>query len=244
MKRLFIVALSCVIAFTSRPVLAVPMTMDTTIILDNFTGTFTTPISSHTIAPTNTVGATWTMPSGAMQITSTGDSVQNVGGGAYGWGILDSSHADGTLSVVVNISVATEVYLVFRYTDLSNWWALSWNGTDNSVHCYKVTAGMATEPFGSTTKTFATATNYTLQVVLNGSSIATTIDGGSSLSGTDSFQSTATKHGILGGTVTLASVFDDWTMTITGGTTSFVPAIINAPIRCCEMFPRRLTESK
>ena len=182
------------------------------IIQDAFTDTNGTGLASHTISPTNTVGAAWTVPSGTVDIQSNRARATTVAG--YGWGILDSSHADGTISVVVRREDTDELYLVFRYTDTSNWWGLAWNSADSTVRLYKVVGGSASEPFGSTTKTFTINTDYTMQVVLSGNSISATIDGGSTLGGSDSFNASATRHGFIAGVTTNAGLFDDWTMDV------------------------------
>jgi hypothetical protein len=128
---------------------------------------------------------------------------------------LNIGQANGTISVTANRgsgSSSDECILVFRWADENNFWMLDYNKALNNVKLTKKVAGTNTDVATSGAVTMNTNTDYTMSVVLSGSSITGKFTGMTDLTATDSWNSTATYAGLaLFSTATV--YFDDFTVT-------------------------------
>lgn len=165
----------------------------TTLISDAFTDTDGTNLSAHSISPTNTPATSWSILSGAFDINS--NRARQTGTGTI-VAVVDAGQADVTISCVLRmLSTSDSPAIAFRCSDASNFWIATLVG-GATFDLYEYNAATltqrATTPFVHTINT-----NYTLQVVLSGTSITATVDGGNQITyGSATFNQTATKHGL------------------------------------------------
>lgn len=185
----------------------------TTLILDQFTGTNATAIASHTISPTNTPSASWAAGEGSCEIQG---NKMRATGGSISSANSNSGVSDGSVSVTVNRSGNSDMAAMFRYVDANNYWLadLQVAGTDGTgtFSIYEKTSGSYTER-AHIAKVFTVNTDLVIRVVLNGTSIVATVDGGSSINYTSSVRQTATKHGIWTSLTGGNADFNDFTVT-------------------------------
>lgn len=174
----------------------------------NRADTFNRSDSSTALGTPSDGGSAWVVVAGTWGVISntgycpTDSGSQNI---AY----LECSEADGT--VAVDVTTLGFAGITFRYSDSSNYWLLVESGGD--LLLYKNVAGSFTQ-VGGTAFGVGTA-RYSVD--LSGSSITVRANGGSALiTGTDSHNSTATKHGLRTYSSTAAR-FDNFDFTGTGG---------------------------
>jgi hypothetical protein len=164
----------------------------TTLISDTFTDANDTVLASHTIAPTNTPATSWTVEAGGTISIQSNKAFSDTASKC----VCDPADADVTLSAVMqmtSIGANSAIGIVARYTDIDNHWMVRWyNGTFEIV---ERTASVETQ---RDTEVFAISadTDYTIQAVLNGTSITATLDGLHPLSYTSASHQAATKHGM------------------------------------------------
>lgn len=156
----------------------------------NRSDTFDRSNSSSALGTPSDGGSAWVAAAGTWGINS------NLGycavdGGGWNLAYLESSEADGTVSVV--FSTASFAALLFRYTDASNHWRVFSAGGD--LYVEKVVSGTPSNPLGSAASS-AGGNGVTISVELSGSGIVVKSNGTTTHSGTDSDHATATKHGI------------------------------------------------
>lgn len=89
-----------------------------TLILDQFTDTNGTALSSHTIAPTNTPATSWTLVAGTWQIQSNKAKVTTASGG-QDIAVVDAGMANVT--VTVTIVVDAESGIIANYQDSTHY---------------------------------------------------------------------------------------------------------------------------
>lgn len=169
------------------------------LILDNFTDTNGTALESHTIAPTNTPAATWSVLIGAAgQLTISSNRVVSSGAAGNYTDVCDSGASDCTIKATVQCVGATaEAGIAFRVQDASNFWYATGYAGDGHSYLYKVSAGSTTNPTSSAGSMGVTSgVDFTLEVDLSGSSITVKVNGTTAYTFTDSSFSTATKHGL------------------------------------------------
>lgn len=180
------------------PVLRRPQTAAAaSAVLDNFTDTNGTALASHTIAPTNTVGASWTTPAGGWAIQS--NKAQNTGTAdlAADQAILDFGSADVTITAVCQTADASTVGILFRASGTADFWVAIIDPANDLVRLLDVTGGgVASVDDGAAT--LAPATDYTLQVVLSGTSITVKLDGATAVTKTSAVRQAVTKCGLRG----------------------------------------------
>lgn len=116
---------------------------------------------------------------------------------------IDSGIADATVQVTMTAVAANSTTggMVFRYVDNSNYWRyIDLGSADGSVRVTKRVAGVNTDVWDSGPT--AAVVPFILKVVLDGDDIEVFLDGVSQTTITDSFNNTATKHGLFssGGT--------------------------------------------
>jgi hypothetical protein len=196
---------------------ATPQTID---VLDNFHDVNNTLLSAHT-PDVHPGGSAWAQVSGQFSIQ--GNTLQNTSGTSTGSTVywIDSGRADMTLTaslttgtVNTGAGIGTQFDLVFRFQDSSNYWLLqSVSGSSgNQFNLIKQVAGVFTT-VSTTSFTPASSTGYALKVVCSGSSITATVNGGHTLTASDSALSTKTGVGIFdvigtGGTGTTWTQFE------------------------------------
>lgn len=168
---------------------------DPTLLYDTFTDTNGTNLTAHTIAPTNTIGATWTTLLGACTVV--GNTVRRAGGANPDADVYESSRADVVIAQTHRHGTSyTENFVILRCTDSTNFWHVKTTATDNYWRITERNANVDTVR-ASAAKTIATATDYAIVVTAQGATISATIDGGTPISyASATFNQTATKHGI------------------------------------------------
>lgn len=167
----------------------------TTLILDQFTDVDTTLLPSHTIGPVNLPGHAWVAVANNLSIRSNHIYVTNPGPNIC---VVDSGKSDVTISFITqaNQSYACADGIVFRYIDASNYWEAYWDFQARTFNIIQVQSGTPTTQ-ASTGASLSPDTSYTVQVVISGTSITATIDAGSKITFSSSFNQTATSHGIV-----------------------------------------------
>ena len=144
----------------------------------------------------NTLVASGTIPSGVGSIcTQTGNADSTVEA---------TYNANGTLESSTN-------GIMFRYSDNDNYWSPLVRASDGVVRLFKRVAGTFTVVDTYTIVGFSTTTDYVCKAVFTGSTISILIDGTERLTATDSFNSSATLHGLRYGSANDKS-FDDLTV--------------------------------
>lgn len=182
----------------------------TAYVLDTFTAADSTALNGRTPSPT-TAGNNWTTLEGAgAQQTIQSNVARLVAGAAVQSLTVDTGQASGTVTVSAALGAtgATGCGIMFRMTDANNYWLL-WIDGANRVDVYKVVANVST-----TRANIVIASNtaaHDLRVVLSGHSIVATYGGVSVANLTDSFNATATKHGMRAYANT--ATFDNFQMT-------------------------------
>lgn len=180
-----------------------------TLIYDTFTDSDGTALASHTIAPTNTVSASWSVIAGAMQITSNR---------AYGTinssrGLVDVGIANFKVSSNNFKAAASSTALYARYQDANNYLVLT--RESGALRLYKVDGGVVTLLLELTVASMTNGVVKNMFIDCDGSDI--TIGGGSpEVTGlySTAFMQTKTKAAIDIGNDT-NNYFDDFTVEAT-----------------------------
>jgi hypothetical protein len=165
----------------------------TTLILDQFTDTNGTALSSHTIAPTNTPATSWTnglnsleiQSNKAVGVTSSDDNIE----------LCDSGQSDVTASVIVNSTVVAGGGPVVRASDGSNMWLAYLASVFNSIRLFEINAASFVER-ATASQTVTSGVDYTQRLAASGTSLVASVDGGASCNYSSSFNQSATKVGI------------------------------------------------
>jgi hypothetical protein len=175
-------------------------------IFDEFTDSDGTSLPSHVIAPTNIPATSWTNDHGTWSIQGNKATTSTIGAAASA--SCGSGFANCVISVILRASATADGAIKFRATDANNYWIADLQ-TVNAFILAKNEggsfAGMATIPF-----TVTAGVDYLLEVTLSGSSISATVNGGSLISASSSFNSTATRHGIWQSASAVAATFNDF----------------------------------
>lgn len=179
---------------------------------DTFTDTNGTLLDAHT----PDVGGAWSFINGVGILHIQSNKAAYQGGTQWVGATVNSSFANAAISAEIDVPAGSSYAyaIVFRYVDSINYWVLnierSGGGTPQMA-AYKIVAGSATaldtELLGAVSGTTVTAA-----VALNGDAITGYLNGVAQVSGSDSFQNTATRHGIglfAGGLDTLGK-FDNF----------------------------------
>lgn len=155
------------------------------------TDTFTRADSTTSLGTADT-GQVWSALKGTWGISS-GKAylVASDGGGEDELAVLDAALANGTISCDFT-TWQTGQRIIFRATDYLNCLFATFDAANN-VACYKRVAGTFTSVG---TGTFTSVSGMTASVVASGSSITVKGNGTTVISLTESFNASATKHGI------------------------------------------------
>lgn len=111
----------------------------------------------------------------------------------YNSGVAAGS-ADGLFDVTFTVPSSGAPGLVFRRTDVSNYWGLRYNVTGGTIQLYKVVAGVTTS-IGTTTVTLAAGTPVRLRAVCIGNHIRSFLGLQAGPSTTDAFNNGAVLCG-------------------------------------------------
>lgn len=176
---------------------------------DTAAGTFGTPSDA---------GSDWIHPTNDWGISS--NKGYNPGGAGGVATVLESSIADCDIQFTLS-TVGGRTGLVARFTDDSNYILFDLNVGSTEVNIFKKVAGSFTLIAGPTSSiTFANGDVWKFTV--NGSALTGYQNGVSKISGSDSFNSTATQHGIRSSSTT--DRYDDFSITALGGGAAGQPA--------------------
>ncbi len=149
------------------------------------------------------VGGAWSSGAGVMDIVG---NAAHLSTGSLAWGFINTGVADVSIQATQPImgGAASFAGILFRYSDDNNYWRLvNFNG---DTYLQKSVIGVVTTLVGPTS---GAANSDVLKVVLSGNTIKAYRNGvqlGTDQS--DSFNSTATRHGIFGALTSAASVDD------------------------------------
>jgi len=154
---------------------------------------------SATSLGTSDSGHVWTALSGTWGI-ATNAAYLPTSADNYNAAIVDSGRADCTVQYTASTVDESEGRVPVRMTDSQNGFIGQASGAGVGIHrLYRIEAGAFTE-LG--TYTADHVSGDVLKMVLSGSSIKYFLNGVERIAATDSFQSTAMKHGIGAGTGT------------------------------------------
>ena len=121
--------------------------------------------------------------------------------------VIDSLHADNIAIQVTFALNSNEQRLIFRYGGIANHWYVRRNGAN-----YELVKFIANSPVSMGTFTTTPASNDVIRVELYGSSIAVKINGNEVITADDSFNQSATIHGI-GSLSNNTPLWDDFSVT-------------------------------
>lgn len=164
----------------------------TVIVNDTFTDTNGTLLNAHAISPTNTLGATWIESTGNWTIQS--DKANN-NTWVRTFGLVETGLANVKITASILTQNGSLNGLIFRYSDASNYWELRRNGSTKALSIYKKVG--ADGPVVNAVVTTTDVTTQTYTVVCVGDLIMVNDGHGNVLTLEDSFNNTATKHGIV-----------------------------------------------
>lgn len=140
---------------------------------------------------TTTSGTAWSMLTGTAGISS---------GNAYAItnmrAVVESSLSDVEIRCDITGSAMSEFYVILRATDASNWWRIGTDGVSGRLRVEKFVTASLTTVTSLTSPAWRIGDQ--LKVRATGSTIYVYRNNVLSTTVTDSFNSTATKHGIGG----------------------------------------------
>lgn len=158
-----------------------------------------------------TLGAPWLALQGTWGILGNTAQVVTASSADSASGLRDvAAFESGSNNVVVRVTNKTTsapTGIAFRITDSLNF--LMFVRTSAGYKLYRVVAGASTELGISQ---IAAAAGDVLQVTAFGPSITVAVNGGTPASVTDTYNQTATKHGLVARSYT-GSLFDDFSIT-------------------------------
>lgn len=105
--------------------------------------------------------------------------------------LAPATSADGSVAATFRSVGTREIGVIFRWSDANNFWL----ATKNELK--KVVAGVKQDPASGVASWSAFLPDERLTVTLSGSSITVKRDGVTIATATDSFNSTATRHGVV-----------------------------------------------
>ncbi len=137
------------------------------------------------------VGSTWTSIDGTQDVES--HKAVSLTGVDASRMVTEVGSATVTVTGIVTIVAnGSDNGIILRVTDASNFWLVNVEPTEVAI--YKIVAGSFTK---LDSKVFAavTGTPYTIAATFAGNVITATVNGANSMTATDAFNNTATKHG-------------------------------------------------
>lgn len=174
--------------------------MPVTLIEDTFTDTTGVSLDAHTILPTNTPPTSWTEQNGNWEIGSNKARVNANADNSVA--TCNPGVADCQISALVaDTNVGSDTFarstgIVARYSDTSNYWAITINDVGNKFYIYELNAGSSTAR-ASAAVDIGTGTQYAMVATLSGQTITATLDGANQIQYTSAaLNETATVHGM------------------------------------------------
>jgi hypothetical protein len=154
------------------------------------TGGSTTVLGKPTTGlPSNAAWTAFTAGSPGVQTTTGAGIHTTIANGVRVGAWIECVNADGVLSLEWNVTTADHMFLMFRRSDDANYWYATTTQLFQRVADSNTLVGTFTAPIVVADR---------MTIVLYGSSIDVRRNGVSVLSVSDSFNSTATKHGLAG----------------------------------------------
>ena len=132
--------------------------------------------------------------------TSTWSCQSQYGQAAAGDGVLTRlvcGYADGTLSADINLITTSSTRprgLLYRLTDISNFWLVGFLRSDNTFGIFQKASG-SWAARDTVAFTYTAGQDYAVQVVLNGNSMIATLDGANQVSYSSATGVALTTHG-------------------------------------------------
>lgn len=173
----------------------------TVVVLDNFTFTAGTELSGHT----SDSGHAWTYQTGGLSVLNQGGTTVGRSAGVQATAVVNAAVADCTVIVQFYATGgAGDAGPCWRASDDSNYWLIS----NSSGQVYKRVAGS----FTAVGSAFAAGSAGDLiAVTVSGTSHTVVRNGITVASFTDSFNQTATKHGLR---MNASDLFDQFKVTV------------------------------
>ncbi len=173
---------------------------------DNFNRTN----SASTLNPPSDAGSNYTVGGGTWGIGS--NQGYNPASATPAAAVLDSGTSDTSiqLTVVVTDDVSDKVGLCARYSDISNHWAFYQDKAANKTRLYKIVATSFVQVIDNAA---APVNGDVLKLTFSGNTWTAYINGAQVGTGTDSFNSTATKHGLWAYTGSPSLRLDNFSIT-------------------------------
>jgi len=164
------------------------------LILDQFTGTDSTALSAHTIAPTNTPAASWLAVSGVGEcIILSNRASGGLAGGDFA-NVLNAGVANVTITFDFRVPTGQDYLEAWcRYLDIDNMLIFRIFVSIDTLVIYRKEAGAFNE-LVNVPCAMNLDTTYTASITLNGTALSLTVNGVTADT-TSSFQQTQTKHG-------------------------------------------------
>ncbi|HTO03916.1 MAG TPA: hypothetical protein VL069_09455, partial [Opitutus sp.] len=167
------------------PAPAIPET--TFLLVDEFTGTGALKLRvPDTMGP---VGAAWQVQTGNPSLTGAGAVTANNTARA----VIETGGADVEIVSTFNLG-ADGTGVIFRSSDKSNYLRFS---LTRSIWYFQRTVAGVTTTVATGKATYPLKENYTLKVTLSGPTVVFSLNGVVERTITESFNQTATKHGLL-----------------------------------------------
>jgi hypothetical protein len=164
------------------------------LVSDTFTGSTSTLLPAH-VADVNITGAPWTVTGGTPTPRLTNNTLGITAGSGHLQATVDVGLAD--VRVATNVKVPNGNFLAalaFRLVDANNHLLLVAYG--DSVQLYRKQAGVYTLLASQTVGTIVAGTTHRLEVRATGSTIEAWWDNVQRFTIVDTFQQTATRHGL------------------------------------------------
>jgi hypothetical protein len=178
----------------------------------NRTDNFNRADSSTALGTPSDGGSDWVEGSLTTAYGISSNHAYTVNSTGYDLAYLESSQSDCTVQVTLSGNLGVFVGLCCRLSDASNYWWIG--GVSGTLLIDKIVAGSQTT-VNTTSGTFVSGD--VIAVILSGSTITLQQNGSSVLTATDSFNQTATKHGLWTFSGGSSPRWDDFSITGAGG---------------------------
>lgn len=176
-----------------------------TVFLDTFTDTNGTFLAAHT-PDTDTVGGGWVGIVSLSDAQAGDDTIdiqtnqarqEDTAFARAVYASVGTANFDVTIDWTNGGTASALVQILFRYTDLSNYWQFGMRQTSAFYAIREVNSGTITSRASGTTPVTGSGT-YSMRLVANGTSLTGTVDGANTLSyGSATFNQTVQTAGFL-----------------------------------------------
>ena len=171
---------------------------ETVLVFDQFTDTESKALSSHAIAPINTLSVSWTIEN-SLKIYSNQTGLLSA---ANGFGYFDAGISDLVISAKVKSTATSDnnsyfVGPVGRFLNNANFFRVCIQAYRDLFRIYE-TAGGSSATRAQASVSLDASTFYTVRAVFDGQKISATLDGAYPISyDLATFNETETKHGFF-----------------------------------------------